>query len=176
MNHASASAQLDRMPQVQHFVVNQIFNRVSRHVRAVENAADDDGVVRRVVMAQAAQGVLAAPGHLRTRHQAVKEAQVQLVENLIEIVVLAFGTFNALASAKLADKVGLLRHGAAAGELAIARGVPGVDGFAIQLGNQNMQDSVQHRLGRAFQQIGEADKNLALAQTDGVVDVGESIE
>src|SRR5947209_687187 len=35
MNQAPAAAQLDRMPQVQHFMVDQIFNRITRHRGAV---------------------------------------------------------------------------------------------------------------------------------------------
>jgi len=35
---------------------------------------------------------------------------------------------------------------------------------------------VQHRFGRAFKQVGEADVELSLAEADGVVDGDESIE
>ena len=57
--HASpASPQLDRMLQVQHLVEEDVFDGVARDARVVEDAADDDGVVRGVVVAEAAAGVV----------------------------------------------------------------------------------------------------------------------
>ena len=91
MHQPPAAAQLDWMPQVQHLVINEIFNGIERDARGIKNAADDDGVMRGIVMAQAAQGLVAAPGHLRPGHQAMEEAEIQVVKNLVEIIVLAFG-------------------------------------------------------------------------------------
>src|ERR1700704_2410937 len=142
MNQSSAAAQLDRMPQVQHLVIDQILNGVKRHACGIENTADDDGVVRGIVMSQAAQGFVAAPGHLRSSHQAVEEAKIQVVKNLVQVVMLALWAFNALASAQLADELRLLRHGVAAGKFAITRGVSGVNRLAVKLGDEDVQNGV----------------------------------
>ena len=89
---------------MQHFVVNEVFNRMPGHPFAIEYPADDDGVVCGIVMPQAAQRMLAAPGHLRSRHQAVEEAAVEVFENFFQMVVVAAGGVDVLASAKLADE------------------------------------------------------------------------
>jgi len=176
MHQPAAAAEFDRMPQVKHLVVDKIFDGIKRDARGIENAANDDGVVRGIVMAQAAQGFVSAPGHLRSGHQAMKEAEIQVVKNLVEIVMLSLGTFNALASTQLADELRLLRHGVAAGVFAVTRGMSGVNGFAMKFGDEDVQDGIEHGLGRAFKKIREADKDASLAEADGAIDVGEAIE
>ena len=125
----------------------------SGNARGIENAADDDGVVRGIIMAQAAQRLVAAPGHLRSSHEAVEEAKIQIVKNLVEIIVLALGTLDALASAQLANQLRLLRHGLAAGVFAVTRGMGSINGLAIKLGDEDVQDGIQHRFRRAFKKI-----------------------
>jgi hypothetical protein len=50
--YASAeAAHLDRMLEVEHLVVEQVFDRAAGGVWAVEDAGDDDGVVGGVVVA-----------------------------------------------------------------------------------------------------------------------------
>src|SRR5215467_1504459 len=68
MHHAPASAQLDRVTQVEHLVIDEIVNRIARHAGAVKDPADDDGVVRGIIVSQASQRAFAAPGHLWSRH------------------------------------------------------------------------------------------------------------
>src|SRR5579859_2594828 len=51
-----------------------------------------------------------------------------------------------------------------------------IDGFAMELGDEDVQDRIKHGLRRAFQKIREADEDTSLAQADGVVDVGETIK
>jgi hypothetical protein len=48
--------------EVKHLVVEKIFDGVARGVGAVEDAADDDGVVGGVVVAEHASGVMGGPG------------------------------------------------------------------------------------------------------------------
>ena len=50
MYAAARAAQTYRMPQVQHLVINEILHGKLRYVLTVEYLADDDSVVRRVVM------------------------------------------------------------------------------------------------------------------------------
>jgi hypothetical protein len=106
----------------------------------------------------------------------VKKAEIKIVKNLVEIIMAAFGAFNALAPAKLADELRPLRHCVAPGIFAVTRGVGRINGLAMKLGDEDVQDGIKHRLGRAFKKIREADKDVSLAQADGAIDVGEAIE
>ena len=99
MHDAPTAAELDGMTQVQHLMIDKILNGIARNARGIKNAAYDNSVMRGIIMAKAAQSFVAAPGHLRSSHEAVEETKIQLVKNLIEIIVLALGTLNALASA-----------------------------------------------------------------------------
>jgi len=176
MHEATTAAELDWMPQVQHLMIDEILDCIERDARGIENAADDDGIVRGIIVAQAAECLVAAPGHLRPSHQAVKEAEIQIVKNLVEIIVPAFGALNALASAQLADELRLLRHGVSAGIFAVTRGMGCINRLAVELGDENVQDGIKHRFRRAFKKIREADEDASLAQADGAIDVGEAIE
>ena len=83
---AAQAARLDRMLEVQHLVVEQVFDGVARAGGAVEDAADDDGVVRGVVVAERALGVVLAPGEFGAAEQAAEEARVERVEDFFEMV------------------------------------------------------------------------------------------
>src|SRR6478672_9162298 len=90
--------------------------------------------------------------------------------------MLALCTLNALASAQLAYELRLLCHGVATGIFPVSSGVGSINGLAMELGNEDVQNGIEHGLGRAFQEIREADENASLAQADGAIDVGEAIE
>jgi len=76
VNAAAAAADSDRMLKVQHLVVHQVFDGVARRVTAVEYAADHDGVVGGVIMAEQTARLVLAPGEQWTAEQSVKEAAV----------------------------------------------------------------------------------------------------
>src|SRR5260370_34729600 len=104
MHTPAAAAQLDRMPQEQHFVIHQIFDRVPGNGRVIKDPADDNGVVGGIVMPQVLPRMSSAPCHLRSRHQPVEKTTVEIVENLLEMIVLAGGAVNAFSSAYLPDQ------------------------------------------------------------------------
>src|SRR5262249_17715167 len=141
-----------------------------------EDAAHDDRVVRGIVVSQAVARMVAAPGHLRASHQPVKESGVQIVKDLFQVVMQTFGAAEALAAARLADEMGLGRDFPAAGKFAKARGVFRVNLFAVELGNQDVKEGMEHRIGRALQQVRDANENASLTQPDGVVQVSEREE
>src|SRR5579864_7776569 len=78
MHTAPAAAQFHGMLEVQHFVVNDVFDRVARNSRVVEDPTDNYGIVRRIVVAESVASVIAAPGHLWSSQQAIKESPVQI--------------------------------------------------------------------------------------------------
>jgi len=59
---------------------------------------------------------------------------------------------------------------------AITRALGAVHWLAVELGQQDMRDGMQHGFGSAFEQIGDADEKLSLAQADGVVDRDERVK
>src|SRR5581483_5792384 len=99
MHASSAAAQLDRMLQVQHLVIDDVLQNIMRHRGMVEDAADDDGIVRRVVVPKNPPGPGLAPAHSRAGHQAMKKARVQCFEYRIKIVEAAARRTQQLAPA-----------------------------------------------------------------------------
>jgi hypothetical protein len=164
------------MLQMKHFVKQNVFDRVSRHARVVEDAADDDGIVGRVIVAEAAAGVVTAPGKLGASHESVEEAAVEVVENFFQMIVVASGGADVLASAHLADEARLGSNVMASDIAAITGAVGAIDRLTIELGEQDVGDRMQYGFGSAFEQIGKADVELSLAEADGVVYGHESIE
>ena len=51
VNAAPASTKPDRVLEMQHFVVNDVFDRITWYREMIEDAADDNGIVRRIVVA-----------------------------------------------------------------------------------------------------------------------------
>lgn len=161
---------------MQHLVEQDIFHRIARHARVIKHTADHDGVVRGIVVAEAAAGVVPAPGELRASHESVEEAAVEVVENFFQMVVVAAGGADMLASAHLADEASFGGN-VVAGDIAAITGAMGaIDRLTIEFGEQDVSDRMQHGFGSAFKQIREADVELSLAEADGVIDGDESIE
>src|SRR5690349_5533192 len=108
MYAAPAAALLDRMLQVQHLVVEDVLEGVARHLGMIEDAADDNSIVCRIVMSQAAAGALLAPAEQRTRHQAVEKAPVEVFKNFFQMIGKAARRLKFLPAAQLAHLVGLV--------------------------------------------------------------------
>ncbi len=123
---------------MQHFVKNDVFDRIPRHARMVEDTADDDGVVRGVVVAEAAAGVVLSPGQLRTSHESVEEAAVEVVENFFQMVVMSARGADVLASAHLAHEPGFGGNVVSDDIAPITGAVCAIDRLAIKLGEQDV--------------------------------------
>src|ERR1700722_9170371 len=149
---------------MQHLVEQDVFDGIARHPWVVEDAADDDGVVRGVVVAEAAPGVVLAPGELRASHEPVEEATVKVLENFLKMVVMATGGVDVFASAHLSDETGFGGDVIAANVAAITGAVHTINRLAIKFGKQNVGNRVQYGFRGAFEQIGDANVELALAQ------------
>ena len=105
---AAAAAQFYRMLQVKHLVIDDVFDRVARNPRLVENAAHHDGIVSGIVMAEPVASVVAAPGHARPSQQAIKEPLVQIFKDIFQIIRSPLRTFDSLASTHLPQQVSFL--------------------------------------------------------------------
>ena len=176
MDASPTPPQLDRVLQVQHLVKEDVFDSIARHTWVVEDTADDDGIVRGIVVTEAATGVVLAPGELRTSHESVKEAAVEVVEDFFQMVVVAASGADVLASAHLADETRFGGNIMAGDIAAITCAVDAIDWLAIELGEQDVGNRVQDRFWSTFEQVGEADVEFSLAHADGVVDGDKRIK
>jgi hypothetical protein len=61
MHTAPAGFDANGMLEVQHLVVEEVLNGAARGVGSVEDATDDDSVVRGVIVAEHAAGVVSGP-------------------------------------------------------------------------------------------------------------------
>ena len=86
MHAAAAAPQPDRVLQMEHLVVNDVFQHEAGHAGMIEDAADNDRIVRRIVMAEYAAGLSLTPAHARPCHQSMEETAVQVFEDFIQIV------------------------------------------------------------------------------------------
>ena len=176
MHAPSTAPQFHWMLQVEHFVEEDVLDYVAGDSGVVEDSADDDGVVGGVVVAEAVAGVVAAPGELGASHQSVEKAAVEVFEKFFEVVMVAAGGVDVLASAELADEARFGGDVVAGDVAAVAGGLGAVDRLAIELGQQDVGDGMEDGVGGAFEQVGEADVELSLAQADGVVDGNERVK
>src|ERR1017187_5876050 len=92
---------------MQHLVVHHVFQGQRRYGLPVEDAADDDGIVRRIEMSQHAARGAAAPAQLGAAQQTVEILGGDALEDLREAAMLAFGPGDELAAANLLDQVRL---------------------------------------------------------------------
>jgi hypothetical protein len=170
----ASGADADWMLEVEHLVIEEVFDGATRSVGAVEDAADDDGVVGGVVVAEHAASVMGAPGERGAAEESVKETGVERLEDFVEIVVVADGCGEALATAGLANVFGLFGDGLGGDVAAIAVGVDANDGLFVELGEKDVGDCVMNGLGCGFEEVGEADVKAAFAEADGGVEGGET--
>ncbi len=170
MDAAAGSLHFYRVLEVEHLVVEQVFDGVTGAGGTVEDLAYYDGVVCGVVVAQGSLGHGFAPCELGATHEAVEEAGVERVEDFFEVVVAAMGAEIALGAAAAADELGLLHDGGGGGEALVAVVLRGVNGLFVELGDEDVRDGAEDGFGCAFEQVREADVELVFAEADGGVE------
>src|SRR5690242_1462501 len=72
---------------MQHLVIDHVFYQITRSRRRIEFAADHDGAVAGIVVAQDAAGGLMAPAETRRGNLILEEAAVNFVKNFFQVVV-----------------------------------------------------------------------------------------
>jgi hypothetical protein len=173
---AAACFDADGMFEVEHLVIEKIFDGAARSVGAIEDPADDDGVVRCVVVTQHAAGVVGAPGQGGAAKKTVKETDVERLEDFVEIVVMACRCRESFPATGLADVFRLSRYGLRGDMTAIAVRVQTRDRFPVKLREQDVGDGVMDCFRCGFKQVGEADVKRPFAEADGGVERGEAAE
>src|SRR6266567_8100117 len=111
-----AAAQPDWMFQMQHLVIHDVLQYILRHGKMIEDPADNDRIVCRIVVAENAAGPGLAPAHAWARQQSVKEFRVQFLKYYVQVVEVSACRTQALPPAHLADEMGLA-HDFMAGDI-----------------------------------------------------------
>src|SRR4051812_13105399 len=93
------------MLQVQHLVVDDVFENITRHARMIEDTADHDGVMGGFVVAKNPPRFVLAPTHPRTSHEPVKEPRVEVFEDGIEIIKMTTWRAQEFAATHLPDEM-----------------------------------------------------------------------
>ena len=172
---AAAGFDADGVLEVEHLVVEEVLDGTARGVGTVEDAADDDGVVSCVVVAEHATGVVGAPGEGGATEEPVEETGVEGLEDLVEVVVVTDRVRMRLRP-RVWRCAGLARDGLGGDMAAVPVGVGGCDGLFVELGQQNVGDGAVDGLGSVFEEVGEADVEAAFAEADRGVERGKSME
>jgi hypothetical protein len=150
---AATGFDADGVLEVKHLVVEKILDGAAGCVGAVEDAADDDGVVGGVVVAQHAAGVVSRPGEGWAAEESVEEAGVERLEDFVEVVVVAGGGGESLAAAGLADVLGLAGDRFRGDVAAIAISMGGGDGLLVELGEEDVGDGVVDVVGCGLEDV-----------------------
>ncbi len=137
---AAACFDADGMFEVEHLVVEKVFDGAAGRIGTIEDAAYYNGVVGSVVVAQHASGVVGAPGESGTAEEAVEEAEIERLEDLVEIIVMATGSGDAFASSSLTDVLSQAGDGFGRDVAAVAVGMDGSDGLLVKLGQEYVGD------------------------------------
>jgi len=176
MHAAAGAGVIDRKPQVQHLVEHHIFEGERRSARPVENAADHDGVVRRIEMSEHAARGPAAPTQLRPAHQAIEILRVEALENLFQIVMLSGRPGKELAPADLAHQLRLAPDVAPVQIQPVTVRVHGRHRLSVQLAEQDERQRFGDRRRGAGQQVANPHPEAAVAKRNGAIRVGELAE
>src|ERR1039458_5744186 len=108
------------MPEMEHFVIENVLDQKSRGFRAVENLADNNGIVSGVKMAQNRAGDGPAPAQPGASQQAVEVLPVELPEDFLQVEVCPLRRPDPFAPAGLPDLLGLIAHRLPVQELPVA--------------------------------------------------------
>ena len=167
---------LNRIPDVQHLVIHDELHGHARHRGGVEDPAENDGMVRGVVVTERPTRGPQAPTEVRAGHEAVEVPKVDGFEDIDEVVVRSAWGSQFLAAPSLADG-GDLRSHVFSGEMAaVAPGVVRGHRPSEKLRKKDECESFEDRGRRFFQDVSDAYLNLAVLQLNEGVRIGEIAE
>src|SRR5690242_19037639 len=102
-------------------MVNDIFHDRARYSRMIKYPADDNCVVRRIVMPQAIAGAILAPSHLRPSEQSMKKSRVEIIKYFFQMIGVTLRCADFLTAPQLLNQVCFLRDVLRRGVAAITR-------------------------------------------------------
>ena len=157
-------------------MIHDIFHGTARYANMIEDTADNNCIVRRIVMRETLARMRATPGHLRPGQQSVKELTIECFENLVEVISLPLRRINSFTASDLPNQMRFSRNIVTGNIPTIPDCMQRLDWLAVHLGQKDMCDRLYDALRRAFQQIGDADVYHAVAQANRAVHVREGIK
>src|SRR5512147_3294839 len=110
MNAPASSSVLHRVAQVKHLVKDHVREDDFRDRDAVQQPADDNRIMRRIEVAEYTARRTVAPTQERPRHQAVEVPEVEILENRLQVVVVALRSGEELATPDLPEQVQTATH------------------------------------------------------------------
>jgi hypothetical protein len=176
VNATAAGFDAHGMLEVEHLVIEEILDCAAWGVGTVEDAADGDGVMSGIVVAEHATGVVSAPCERGPAEEAVKEASVERLEDFVKVVVVAGRCRDALPAAGLANVLGLFGDSLGGDVATVTVGVSAGDGLPVELGEEDVGDSVMDGFRGRFEEVREANVEASFAKADGGVEGGEAAE
>lgn len=173
---AAAFNDARRMFDVQHLVIEDVFDKPLGNIWRVQRLADDDGVEGAIMMAENAARASLRPGERGLFQFVVKITTVEAREQAVEIMIAAARGGDPLAPATAPCDVG--------GALDVRReSVIAIDAFMPlrSLATQERRD--EHKCERALdierrvaKDVGEADVDASRAASNRVVETGVRVE
>jgi hypothetical protein len=106
----------------------------------------------------------------------VEETNVKGLEDLIEVVVVAYRGEDAFAATSLANVLSLTRDCFRRDVASVAVGMGWSDRFLIEFSEQNMGDSAVDGFRCVLEDVGQTDVEAALTESDRRVEAGETMK
>jgi len=161
---------LCRVIDVEHLVEDDVLDDEFRDKGRIERFADDDGLVGGIVVAEDAIGFPYRPGQRRFRQGSAEIGVIERIEDLFEVVDLAFGGGDDLSAmfAFIGDGPNTVLIGRNGGGVYVFCG--GGDAAAIKFGDQDQGKGTLGRCRKVPADLGDANENMAVPYADGVVD------
>lgn len=172
MNLTAAVFKLGGVENVEHFVKHDVLHGEAGGIGAVEKAAEDDGLVGRVPVAEVGSGGGAAPGEGNSGDRAVEVAGVNVVEELLEVVVIAGGAAGVFAAVGLAEAFEVGADGGGVEPDAVAGLEFRSRAASENFGDEDFGKGFKNAIGSVTEGFGEADVHFAVAKAEGGDGVG----
>lgn len=106
----------------------------------------------------------------------MEKPRIERLEDLLEVVMVAYRCQDALTSSGLPNVLGLSRDGLRRDMPPVAVGVDRGDRFLVQLGQQDMSDRVVNRFGCVLEQIRQPDVEPSLTKANRSVQARKPAE
>lgn len=142
----------------------------------IEDAADNNGIVRSIIVAEHTTRMVRAPREYRPAEQTMKKAHIERVKDLVQVVVVAMRSKNALTATRPPDVFGLTRDRLGRDVATIAVGMIGRDRLFVEFCQQNMSDGMVNRIGCMLENVREAHMQPSVAQSNGCIERGKAAE
>ena len=158
-----------RVMDVEHLVIDDVLDDVTRDAARVERLADDDRVVRRVVMREYPICLFDRPRQHGLRQLAAEEPEIHIVEDLVEVVDFALRCRDHLSSVRSLAIIRAIAH-LFGRDVRVVNSVGlGANSPAEKLRDKYVGESSMRLCRHVTTHIGDAYEDLPVTNTDRLV-------